>query len=80
MAHTTAMPYLRLVNGEWEIAGTIEKKGILQMTSDCLDFIIWAASCSPMEKKIACSGQALKINDLEASKTCFCNRLIWQQK
>jgi hypothetical protein len=33
------------------------------MTSDCLDLIIWAASVSPMEKKVACLGQALKVND-----------------
>jgi hypothetical protein len=26
MAHTTAIPYLRLAIGEWELAGTIEKR------------------------------------------------------
>ncbi len=48
------MPYLRIANGESELAGTIEKK---RNSADDfrllgqLDFIISGSKCSPMEKK-----------------------------
>jgi hypothetical protein len=80
MPHTTAMSYLRLVNGEWELAGTIEKRN----SAD--DFPLLGShhlgsKRSPMEKKIACLGQALEINDLENFKDVLLqHRLIWQQK
>jgi hypothetical protein len=80
MAHTTVMPYLRLANGDWELAGTIDK-GNSADDFRLLGSHHLGSKWSPMEKKIACLGQALEINDLENFKDVLLqHRLIWQQK
>jgi hypothetical protein len=66
MAHTTAMPNLRIANGEWELAGTIEKKrnsaDDFRLLGE-LDSSFWAASAAQWKrKKIAFLRQALKID------------------
>jgi hypothetical protein len=85
MAYTTAMPYLRLANGEWVFAGTIEKK---RNSADDfrllgqLDFIILGSKCSkcsPMEKKNPFFEASLKNKMTETFKDMVL-RLIWQQK